>query len=62
MGGPGREIPKGYRAVVRHLVEVEGWRYDATGKKHPVVVPPNPEQPAVRIATTPSESPRAFQN
>ncbi len=62
MESPGREIPKDYRKVVHHLIEVEGWRNAATGRKHPVVIPPNPAKPAVRIPTTPTRSPRAFQN
>jgi hypothetical protein len=59
---PGREIPKEYREVVISLLRTEGWRYDASGKRHPVLYPPDPEKPAVRIPTTPSRSPRAFQN
>jgi hypothetical protein len=52
---PGREIPKEYAKIVEHLVRVDGWRYDASGKKHPVVYPADRSQGAIRIPTTPGD-------
>lgn len=57
---PGREIPKEFREVATHLVDVQGWRYERT-RRHPVLFPPDPAVPAVRIPTTPSDV-RSFQN
>lgn len=59
---PGREIPKEYREVVEFLVDVEGWRYDASGKGHPVLYPSDRTKPALRVPTTPGRNPRGWQN
>jgi len=36
---PGREIPKEYREIVNHQIDQHGWRYDATRKGHPQLIP-----------------------
>lgn len=58
---PGREIPKEYREIVNYQIDRHGWRYDATGKKHPVLYPADVAQPALRVPTTPSDQ-RALRN
>ena len=59
---PGPEVPKEYREVIEYQIRVCGWRYDKSGKGHPVLYPPDRSHPPVRVATTPSRSPRAFKN
>lgn len=52
---PGREIPKEYREIAEELVTNQGWRYDASGKRHPVLYPPDASAPPLRVPTTPSD-------
>ncbi len=58
---PGREIPKEYRDIAKHLVNVQGWTYRTT-KKHPVLVPRDKTKPQLRVSTTPTSDPRALKN
>lgn len=51
----GREVPKDYREIVNYQIDRHGWRYDATGKKHPVVYPADTGKPPLRVPTTPSD-------
>jgi hypothetical protein len=60
MERPGRELPKEYREVVDYQIAVHGWRYE-TGRRHPVLYPDDPNQPAIRIPTTPSDR-RSLRN
>lgn len=58
---PGREIPKEYREVVEHLIDTQGWRYDRSGKGHPVMLPADRSKPQLRVPTTPGDS-RSLRN
>lgn len=58
---PTREIPKEYREVVIHLIDVQSWRYDKRRKGHPMLFPVGGSRP-IPVPTTPSASPRAWQN
>jgi hypothetical protein len=58
---PGRELKKEYREIAEHLVSVQGWTYRTT-KRHPVLVPRDKTKPQLRVATTPTSSPRALKN
>ena len=58
---PGREIAKEYRDIVNYQIDRHGWRYDATGKKHPVLYPADASKPPLRVPTTPSDR-RAIRN
>ncbi len=59
---PGQQIPKEYREVVEHLITVQGWRYDKSGQRHPVLLPADRGKAQLRVPTTPTRDPRAFKN
>ena len=59
---PGSEIPKEFREIARYLVRVLRWRYDNSGKGHPVLLPVDPTKPQLRVPTTPTSDPRALKN
>lgn len=52
---PGREIPKEYREIVLHQITVHGWRYDNSGKGHPVLIPADITQRKIAVPTTPGD-------
>ncbi len=58
---PGKEIPKDYRKIVARLIDEQGWRYDSSGKGHPVLYPPDTAQPPLRVPTTPGDK-RSLNN
>lgn len=51
---PDKEIPKEYAAIVRELIQNQGWRYDNTGSGHPKLYPAEPSQRQIAVPTTPS--------
>lgn len=59
---PGSEIRKEYRDVVEYLIDVHGWRYDATGSGYPQLKPPDKTKRQIPVPKTPSRDPRAFHN
>ena len=50
---PGREGPKEYRDIIDTLIRQQGWRYDKSGKRHPVLYPPDVNQSP--LPTTPGD-------
>lgn len=50
---PSRETPKEYREVIEHLIDVQEWRYDKSGKGHPVALSLRPQPSA---ATSPDHA------
>jgi hypothetical protein len=61
MDKPGREIPKEYREIVTHLIDTQGWRYDASRSGHPKLFPADPSQRMIPVPTTPGDR-RSFAN
>lgn len=61
---PGREIPKSYREVIVHQLDLHGWRYDSGRKRggHPVAYPADRRQPALAVPTSPGKDRRGFRN
>jgi hypothetical protein len=47
--------------VVEHLIDTQGWRYDSSGKGHPVLLPADRAQSPLPVPTTPGDS-RSFRN
>jgi hypothetical protein len=59
---PGREIRKEYREIATYQIDRLGWRYDASGKGHPVLYPADRSKRPLAVPTTPTRSPRAIRN
>lgn len=52
---PGREIPKEYREIVQFQISTFGWRYDTSGKGHPVLIPADITMRKIAVPTTPGD-------
>jgi hypothetical protein len=57
----GRELGKDTRRIVNHLIDTQGWRYQARPGRHPVLYPADHAYAPIVIAGTPSDH-RAFAN
>lgn len=57
----GKEIPKEYREIVTHLVANQGWRYDRTHGKHPMVFPADKSKAGIPVPTSPGDQ-RGLRN